>query len=113
MLKKNPAILIEQILESINLIKNYTSALTEQEFNSKSMVRDAVLMHLIVIGEAAHKLPEDFKKKHDAIEWMRITRTRHIIAHEYGRVDFAVIWRIITIYLPQTESYLRNLYSEL
>lgn len=113
MLKKNPAILIEQILESINLIKSYTSALTEQEFNSKSMVRDAVLMHLIVIGEAAHKLPEDFKKKHDSIERIRITRTRHIIAHEYGRVDFAVSWRIITIYLPQTESYLRNLYSEL
>jgi uncharacterized protein with HEPN domain len=113
MIKKNPAILVEQILESIDLIKFYTSSLTEQEFNNKSMVRDAVLMHLIVIGEAAHKLPEDFKKEHSTIEWMRITRTRHIIAHEYGRVDFTVIWRIITLHLPQTESYLRNLYSEL
>ena len=113
MAKKDPTILLDQILESIDLIFEYTASVTPEEFKADGKTKDAILMHLIVIGEAANKLPEDFRKKHHTIEWMRIIRTRHIIAHEYGRVDFDIIWRIITLYLPEARESLRKLYREL
>lgn len=110
MAKKDPTILLDQILESIDSIFEYTGSVTPEQFKTDGKT---VLMHLIVIGEAANKLPEDFRKKHHTIEWMRIIRTRHIIAHEYGRVDFDIIWRIVTLYLPEARESLRKLYREL
>ncbi len=113
MSKKNPSVLLEQIIESIDLILEYTANFSAEQFKEDGKTKDAVLMHLIVIGEAANKLPEDFRKQHADIEWLRIIRTRHIIAHEYGRVDFDIIWRIVTLYLPGTKEALMKMCHEL
>jgi uncharacterized protein with HEPN domain len=71
------------------------------------------MMHLVVIGEAVNRLPLEFCRKHEGVEWTKIIRTRHIVAHEYGRVDSEIIWRIVTIYLPETKQELMKLYREL
>ena len=111
--KKSPVILLDQILESMDLILEYTSNISIDQFKADRKTKDAVLMHLIVIGEAANKLPEDFRNQFNSVEWMRIIRTRHIVAHEYGRVDFDVIWRIITLYMPQSRESINKVYREL
>ena len=110
---KDPKILFKRILESIDTISQYTSDISETQFKSDFKTRDAVLMHLIVIGEVANRIPEDFREKHGHIEWMRIIRTRHLIAHEYGRVDFDVIWRIVKQHIPETKLVLEEIFNAL
>jgi uncharacterized protein with HEPN domain len=46
---------------------------------------------LIVIGEAAARLPSDFWASHKDIEWEDIVGFRNIAVHEY----FAVLWQIV------------------
>ena len=46
---------------------------------------------LIVIGEAAARLPKDFQMKHPEIEWPDIIGFRNIAVHEY----FAIMWEIV------------------
>jgi len=53
--------------------------------------QSAVLQKLIVIGEAASRLPGDFKKRHPYIEWEDIVGFRNIAVHEY----FAILWQIV------------------
>lgn len=71
------------------------------------------LMQLIVIGEAASRIPRPIRKKLPDVEWNRIVRSRNIIVHEYGDVDYEIIWRIITSYLPDLKSSLKKILLEL
>ena len=113
MAKKDYTILLDEIIDSINQIFDYTANISEDQFSADKKTRDAVMMHLIVIGEAVNRLPSEFRKKNEGVEWTKIIRTRHIVAHEYGRVDSEIIWRIVSIYLPETKQALMKLYSEL
>jgi uncharacterized protein with HEPN domain len=51
-------LLIEDILESIEKIENYTSSCNAESFIADNMTADAVVRNLEVIGEAASRLPE-------------------------------------------------------
>jgi len=48
---KDPTIFLEDILDSMNKIINYTSDKNFEEFKSNSMAVDAVLRNLEVIGD--------------------------------------------------------------
>jgi uncharacterized protein with HEPN domain len=100
MSERNVKLLIQSILDAIEIIHQYTETLTVEEFQKDRKTRDAVLMQLLVLGESASRVPESFRDILPDVEWGRIIRSRHIIAHEYHGIDYEVIWRMIKIYLP-------------
>jgi uncharacterized protein with HEPN domain len=57
--------------------------------------QDAVVRNLEIIGEAANRLPQEFKVRHADIEWPKIVGLRHRIVHDYFGIDLKIIWRII------------------
>lgn len=65
------------------------------------MLRDAVNRVVQVIGEAAAKVSKQFRDSHPEIPWRPIIAQRHILVHEYGRIDDDKIWRVATVYVPQ------------
>lgn len=72
MSKRQPRLLIEDIIDSGEKILSYTRKLTYEQFIADSMVVDAVIRNFEIIGEAANRLPEDFKDNYSAIDWHRI-----------------------------------------
>jgi hypothetical protein len=62
MSKRDPSLLIEDILDSANKIIEYTSHLTFEEFTKDSKTIDAVIRNFEIIGEAASRLPEFLRK---------------------------------------------------
>ena len=69
-------------------------------FLSNLYIADAVALQLMVVGERANKLSLAFRDSLPDIEWGKIISLRHLIAHEYDRVDRARIWDIATSYAP-------------
>ena len=55
---------------------------------------DAVVRNFEIIGEAANRIPEDFKSDHPEIEWRRMIGFRNRIIHEYFGIDYNTVWRI-------------------
>jgi uncharacterized protein with HEPN domain len=53
------------------------------------------------------------KRKYVEVEWAKIIRSRHIAIHEYDGVDYSIVWRIITIYLPSLKSSLEKILRDL
>jgi uncharacterized protein with HEPN domain len=51
-MRKDPKILIEHILESINLIEKYLTGINKEEFLRSREKQDAVIRRIEVIGEA-------------------------------------------------------------
>ena len=53
------------------------------------------MRNLEIIGEAANRLPQEFKAQFADIEWPKIVGLRHRIVHNYFGIDLKIIWRII------------------
>jgi uncharacterized protein with HEPN domain len=51
-----------------------------------------VLQKLIVIGEAAARLPRQFTHSHPEVPWVDIVGFRNIAVHEYFAVDWSIVW---------------------
>ncbi|MFD2888607.1 HepT-like ribonuclease domain-containing protein [Chitinophaga cymbidii] len=97
------------MLESGNKILSYTKNLSYDQFVKDSMVIDAVIRNFEIIGEAANRLPEEFKEEHPDIDWHRIRGFRNRIVHDYFGIDYAIVWEIKNAFLPDLILKLRNL----
>lgn len=78
---------LEDILEAIGKILEYTDSITFKEFSSDSKTIDAVIRNLEIIGEAVKKVPEDTRKLKPEIEWKNIAALRDILIHEYFGIN--------------------------
>ncbi len=91
----------------------YTQSHTFETFTADSKTIDAVIRNFEVIGEAANRLPENFKDNHPQIEWFRIRGFRNRIVHDYMGIDYQIIWTIIENNLDQLDSDLQKIYNQL
>ena len=109
MSKRPEKLLIEDILESIEKIEWYVSGFSADSFMHDEKTVDAVVRNLEIIGEAANRLPTQFKDLHSTIEWNKIVGLRHRIVHQYFGIDREIIWEIITADLPVFKSQLERI----
>jgi uncharacterized protein with HEPN domain len=72
-----------------------------EDFTKDQKSIDAVVRNLEIMGEAANRLPDEFKESHSEIEWFKIVGLRHRIVHEYFGVDLEIIWQIVQKDLPE------------
>jgi uncharacterized protein with HEPN domain len=52
---------------------------------------DAVVRNLEIIGEAANRLPENFRAQLSEIEWRQIIGLRNRIVHDYFNIDVEIV----------------------
>lgn len=101
MSKREPKLLISDILESAYKILDYTAGLSFEEFTKDNKTVDAVVRNFEIIGEAANRLPEEFKDRFPEIDWHRVRGFRNRIVHDYFGIDYSIVWVIKEIFLPQ------------
>ncbi len=99
--------------ECVANLAEFTSGLTYDEFLADKKTRHAVLRNILVLGEAANRLPEEFRNQHPEVEWGKIIRSRHITTHEYEKIDYAIVWRIITVYSKELNYNLEKILADL
>jgi uncharacterized protein with HEPN domain len=101
---------LETIIEAIDRINEYTSGFNSaDEFNDDYRNFDATMMNFVVIGEMVEKLSEEFKRKNDHIEWIRIKGFRNIVAHDYFGIDAEEVWQIIKNKIPSLRKEIEKL----
>jgi uncharacterized protein with HEPN domain len=91
---------LQHIIDAINEIEDYTKDVTSDTFSANSMMFNATLRQLEIIGEASNKLSEKLISAHTDITWARIIGLRNLIIHEYFGIDDLAIWNIIKINIP-------------
>jgi uncharacterized protein with HEPN domain len=100
---------LEDILEAIRRVREYSQSLSEPEFLKDLKTQDAVIRNLQIIGEAAKGLPEEIRSKHSEIDWRRIVGLRDIITHRYFGIDFEIIWDVVKGKLDALERDIRKI----
>ena len=90
-------------------IQDFLNGLSYEDFVDDKRTRYAVERQLLVMGEAANHLSEEFVEENGTIPWKRIIGLRNILAHEYGDILTDRIWNIGKSNVPE----LLNLISKL
>jgi uncharacterized protein with HEPN domain len=87
---------IEDILEAIDRIMQYTAGMTWEAFSTDQKTLDAVIRNIEVIGEAARHIPDDIVAQHPGIPWDEMRGMRNVLIHEYFLVSVPVLWQTVT-----------------
>ncbi len=85
---------LHDMLEAALLIKSYTKNVTFEEFWHSNEKRDAVALRLSVLGEAASHISSATQKTLPSIPFKQIRGLRNRIAHDYGTIDFRIVWEV-------------------
>ena len=105
-------IYLNDIIECIGKIQNYTAGLLLVDFCNDAKTIDAVIRNLEIIGEAAKRLPEEIRIKFPDVEWHKIISLRNILIHEYPGIDLETIWNIIESKLSQLEKQIKKIIKD-
>ena len=94
MSKREPKLLIDDIKLSCQKIIQYTKNQSFEDFLADDKTLDAVIRNFEIIGEAANRLPEEFKDNNTTIDWHKIRGFRNRIVHDYMGIDYSIVWQI-------------------
>jgi uncharacterized protein with HEPN domain len=87
---------LAEIIEHGTRIGDWLKGKNELQFLEDPMLRDAVSMNLLIIGEAASNLSDDLKRRSGEAIWEDVRGLRNRVAHGYGSIDWTRIWFIAT-----------------
>jgi uncharacterized protein with HEPN domain len=85
---------LHDMLEAALLIRGYVAGVTFEEFWHNSEKRDAVALRISVLGESAGKIAKATEAMLPSIPFKSIRGMRNRIAHDYGAVDFKIVWAV-------------------
>jgi uncharacterized protein with HEPN domain len=112
MSKRDSKLLLEDILDSTQKIKQYTADLDFETFLADDKTIDAVVRNFEIIGEAANRLSQEFKDRYPEIEWNRIRGFRNRIVHDYFGIDYRIVWTIIESYIDGLIEKIKSIIDE-
>lgn len=88
------------ISDAISQIEAYISTLTEDQFLDTTMVQDAVIRQLEIIGEATKHISKTFRETHAMVPWKDMAGMRDKLIHDYIGVDIEAVWVTATEDIP-------------
>ncbi len=89
---------LEHMLAAVDRIRRYIAGKSVADFMADTILQDAVLRNLGVVGEAARRLLADspeYVAQHPEIPIAKINATRNRIIHAYEEVDLDIIWNLL------------------
>jgi len=92
---RNHKAYLADILDAIDRIEKMTAGMEFDKFSKDSIVQDAVVKNLLVIGEAVKNIPGRKRSGFADVEWKKIAGLRDVLIHAYFNIDNRILWDIV------------------
>jgi uncharacterized protein with HEPN domain len=96
----NDAARLWDMLTYAREIAETLSGVAFQQYMADKNLRLATERRIEIIGEAARNISDAFQTAHPEIPWQKIVAQRHVLAHEYGDIRQDMIYRVVTVHIP-------------
>lgn len=94
---------LDHIREATTNACSFIEGLDYEAFLADKRTQQAVVMSIIIVGEAASKIMDqypDFAAAHPHIPWRSMRGMRNRIAHGYFDINLGTVWNTVTVALP-------------
>ncbi len=84
--------------------RSFVEGLDKDDFLADKRTQQAVIMSLIIIGEAATKVMDgyaEFTETHPDVPWRSMRNMRNRMAHGYFDINLDVVWETTQQWLPE------------
>jgi uncharacterized protein with HEPN domain len=101
----------ERLLDALDAIAKIQSRLpkTKDDLVADEMLQVWMVHHLMIVGEALRHIDPAFKQKFPSIPWREIAGARDIIVHDYFRIDYDIVWTMVSTDVPELKVNLSQL----
>lgn len=101
---------LKHILISIDELMSYLPGIKGVDmFAESSLVRNASIRQLEIIGEACGALSDEFIERNPQQDWRAWKDMRNILIHQYFGVDYQRVYSVITDELPALRDHIIEL----
>jgi uncharacterized protein with HEPN domain len=100
MTRHNPMVLVHHMLDHSREAMEMTRGRIRADLDRDRLLNLALVRLVEVIGEAASRLPEEFRSRHPQVPWRQTVGMRNRLIHGYDTVNFDILWSIIQEDLP-------------
>lgn len=95
---------LDHIQQAANDACIFVEGLSKEDFLEDKRTQQAVIMSLLIIGEAVTKVIDgyaEFAQAHDEVPWRNMRGMRNRIAHGYFDINLDVVWDTVETALPE------------
>ena len=96
--------LVHEMLNTLAQIQTLVDGEARDQFLVDKAKPHALAMFFVILGEAASKVSKSLQAEHPDVPWQRVANLRHLIAHEYRRIDHDQLWAMAAKDAPQLRS---------
>jgi uncharacterized protein with HEPN domain len=91
---------LRHMLVEADYLIGRSAGLSYERFVDDETLRRAFVRSLEIIGEAAKKVPDDFRATHPSVEWRAMAGMRDRLIHNYFGVDLELVWDVVKTRVP-------------
>lgn len=85
---------------------------TKDNFLKDETLKRAIVRSLEIIGEAAKKIPVDFKIKWSFVHWKNMAGMRDRLIHDYMGINYSIVWDVARNKIPELYNQIGRLLEE-
>jgi uncharacterized protein with HEPN domain len=88
--------MLDHAIEAVELIRGHA----RRELDTDRKLNLALVRLVEIIGEAASRVTNQERTRHQGIPWDDIIGMRNRVVHGYDEVDFDILWDVVELHLP-------------
>ena len=90
--KRDLRVFLTDILNVTEKIIRYNQEKDKDAESDSEKDLEAILYNLLLLGEAARSIPEEFRSEHPEVPWKRMVGMRDKLIHQYWGMQQITIW---------------------
>lgn len=111
---RDPGVFLEDMVGACERIISFARGVGDDELMDEDKpFRGAVLLQLLILGEAAKNVPDEWKARHMDIPWARIAGMRDVVAHYYFGVEDSMVVAAVRVDVPAVLPRLREMLARI
>jgi len=105
-------VILEKIISEIDIAINFMGKKEISEFLEDEMVKRAIGMTVINIGELVKNVTDEIRTKHKDIPWKQIAGFRDITAHKYQTLRMDDVYMTVKVNFPELRNSILEILKE-
>lgn len=92
---------VRHMLDAMERILSISKGMSRNQLGHHEDNTEMILFNMMVLGEAANNITQEFAARNPSVAWKDIANVRHKIVHDYADIDFDTIWDILQNDIPE------------